>query len=152
MKKLTFIIVATILSINSYQLNAFAEKLSFKDCTTLTSNESQCKDCCDCLDVDAATRRQCRQACTATDFRLNSRTMAMKVPSILGPDGDYSVALKATTEQACKEYCDGSDELACGDRRYCRDACNAAYFKNSPERKHRFGSFDRNHDGFLDIN
>ncbi|WP_031483959.1 hypothetical protein [Maridesulfovibrio frigidus] len=135
MEKLAFIIVATLLSINSYQLSAFAEELSIKDCITLTGNESQCKDCCDCLEVDAATRRQCRQACTKTDFRLNYRTMDMKVPSTLGPDGDYSVALKAANEQACKEYCDGSDELACGDRRYCRDACNAAYFENSSEKE-----------------
>ena len=30
-----------------------------------------------------------------------------------------------------REYCDGSDALACGDRRYCRDARNTAIFKNS---------------------
>jgi hypothetical protein len=100
-------------------------------CLNKTTDESECKNCCDCLDVDAPTRRNCRNDCAAHDFSMNSDFTPVNAPSRLGPDGDYSAALDADREQACKEYCDGSDALACGDRRYCRDACNAANFKNS---------------------
>lgn len=53
--------------------------------------------------------------------------MTVDAPSVLGEGGDYSVALDRGTEQACKEYCDGSEELACGDRHYCRDTCNTRF-------------------------
>lgn len=99
-------------------------------CLNKTTGVSECKNCCDCLDVDAPTRRSCRNDCAVHDFNLNSDFIPVNAPSTLGPDGDYSVALDAGSEQACKEYCDGLDALACGDRRYCRDACNAANIKN----------------------
>lgn len=100
-------------------------------CLNMTSNESRCKDCCDCLDTDGATRRSCRDNCAADDFSQNSEVIVVDAPSVLGRDGDYSVALNAKTEQECKEYCDGSDELACGDRHHCRDACNASFSDSS---------------------
>lgn len=100
-------------------------------CLTRTTDESECKNCCDCLDVDALTRRSCRNDCAVHDFSLNSDFIPVNATSMLGPDGDYSAALDAGSEQVCKEYCDGSDALACGDRHYCRDACNAANFKKS---------------------
>ena len=106
-------------------------------CLNNTSNEGQCKDCCDCLEVDAATRRSCRDACSVNEFSLNADFISVSAPSKLGPDGDYSAALDAGNEQACKEYCDGSDDLACGDRHYCRDACNAAGFTNFAPNKTR---------------
>ncbi|MDX2496132.1 MAG: hypothetical protein QNK27_14310 [Desulfuromusa sp.] len=100
-------------------------------CLNKTINESQCKNCCDCMDVDAARRRSCRNSCAEHDFSLNADFITVDAPSKLGPDGDYSGALGAGNEQACKEYCDASGDLACGDRHYCRDACNAAGFTNS---------------------
>lgn len=106
-------------------------------CLNKTSSESQCKDCCDCREVDAATRRSCRDACTVHEFSLNADSISVDDPSKLGLDGDYSAALKAGNEQSCKEYCDGSNDLACGDRHYCRDACNAAGFTNSAPNKTR---------------
>ena len=132
-KTLKAIVVGTILTVTIYNFNvfAFADGLTVETCTTNTTNESQCKNCCDCLDVNAATRRSCREACAVHDFSLNSDFITVNAPSMLGPDGDYSAALNSGSEQACKEYCDGSDELACGDRHYCRDACNAASFMNS---------------------
>lgn len=100
-------------------------------CLNKTTDESECKNCCDCLEGDASTRRRCRNHCAVHDFSLNSDFIPAYAPSKLGPNGDYSAALYAGSEQACKEYCDGSDALAGGDRRYCRDACNAATFNNS---------------------
>lgn len=35
--------------------------------------------------------------------------------------------LHTGSEEDCKAYCDESDDLSCGDRRYCRDACNEAF-------------------------
>lgn len=132
-KTLIAIIVGTILTVTIYNFNvfAFADGLAVKTCATKTINESQCKTCCDCLDADAATRRSCRDACAVRDFSLNSDFITVDATSVLGPDNDYSAALDAGNERACKEYCDGSDELACGDRHFCRDACNAASFMNS---------------------
>lgn len=131
--KLKAIAVGAILTVTIYNFNAFAltEGLAVETCITNTADESQCKTCCDCLDADAATRRSCRDACAVRDFGLSSDFITVDAPSVLGPDGDYSAALNAGSEQACKEYCDGSDELDCGDRHYCRDACNATSFMNS---------------------
>ncbi|MCP4112893.1 MAG: hypothetical protein GY749_46440 [Desulfobacteraceae bacterium] len=101
------------------------------ECINNTENEPRCKDCCDCLD-DATERQSCRGNCQTHDFSLNSDFITVDVPSSLGPDGDYSAALVLNTESACKEYCDTSSELLCGDRRYCRDACNAKYTGDDP--------------------
>ena len=138
--KLKAIVLGTILTITIYNFNvlALADALTVKTCTTKTTDESQCKSCCDCLDADAATRKSCRDSCAVHDFSLNSDFITVNAPSALGPNGDYSAALNAGNEQACKEYCDGSDELACGDRHYCRDACNAMRFmKSSPDNTQR---------------
>ena len=107
--------------------------LDSASCINNTENEGQCKDCCDCLDGDAAARQACRDACPDQDFSQNSDFITVNAPSALGPDGDYSVALDSGSEQACKEYCDGSSDLLCGDRRYCRDACNVAYSGLNPD-------------------
>ncbi|MDM8523370.1 SMP-30/gluconolactonase/LRE family protein [Desulfococcaceae bacterium HSG8] len=106
--------------------------LTSDSCISNTENEGQCKDCCDCLDGDADTRKDCRDACPTRDFTQNSDFITFDAPSTLGPDGDYSADLDTETESACKEYCDGSSELSCGDRRYCRDACNAEYSGENP--------------------
>ncbi|MBF0102788.1 MAG: SMP-30/gluconolactonase/LRE family protein [Desulfobacterales bacterium] len=107
--------------------NVFAQDLSSSSCNNNTTDEAQCKDCCDCIDADAATRKACRDACIQHDFTQNSNFITVETVSVLGPNGDYSVAVSTGNEQSCKEYCDGSAELSCGDRRYCRDACNAKF-------------------------
>ena len=108
-----------------------ADALTYESCINNTVDEAQCKDCCDCLD-NPGERKDCRDACAIEDFSDNSNYIIVGAPSILGPDGDYSVAVETGSEQACKTYCDESDLLACGDRRYCRDACNAAYGGANP--------------------
>ena len=127
-KKLIACMACFILTIQISNVDAQTPSYA---CLNKTTDESECKNCCDCLDSDAPTRRSCRNDCAVHDFSLNSDFIPVNAPSKLGPDGDYSAALDAGSEQACKEYCDGSDALACGDRRYCRDACNAATFNNS---------------------
>ncbi len=102
-----------------------------ESCIGNTENEGICKECCDCLD-DASARKACRDACSTVDFTQNSDFITVDAPSSLGPNGDYSAALNLATESACKEYCDESDDLDCGDRRYCRDACNAEYGGQNP--------------------
>ncbi len=94
-------------------------------CISNTKDDPQCKDCCDCINGTANDRKSCRDTCATHDFSLNSGYINVNTASILGKSGDYSAATAAGTEQACKEYCDGSPALSCGDRRYCRDACNA---------------------------
>jgi len=95
-------------------------------CINQTQAESQCKDCCDCLD-EASERQACRDTCAVTDFSNNSNFITVDAPSTLGPDGDYSAATGTGNESDCKTYCDESDALYCGDRKYCRDACNATF-------------------------
>ncbi|MCP4353511.1 MAG: PKD domain-containing protein [Desulfobacterales bacterium] len=101
---------------------------TYDSCINNTTDAPECKDCCDCLDTDADTRGSCRDTCATHDFSSNSDFITVEAPSTLGPDGDYSTAVDTGTEQACKKYCDDTSELSCGDRRYCRDACNAADF------------------------
>ena len=108
-----------------------ADTPAYESCINNTIDEAQCKDCCDCLD-NPGERKDCRDACAIEDFTDNSNYIEVDAPSVLGPDGDYSVAVETGSEQACKTYCDESDLLACGDRRYCRDACNAAYGGTNP--------------------
>ncbi|MCP3888147.1 MAG: hypothetical protein GY702_04645 [Desulfobulbaceae bacterium] len=105
-------------------------------CLGNTGFEGECKDCCDCLD-DAGERRSCRDACiakseTAEGFSGNTDLITVEAPSVLGPDYDYSEAVSTGNEGDCKTYCDESDDLACGDRRYCRDACNEAFAGTDP--------------------
>ncbi|MDM8552006.1 SMP-30/gluconolactonase/LRE family protein [Desulfobacterales bacterium HSG2] len=110
-----------------------AQDLTSESCISNTENKAQCKDCCDCLeDVDAATRQACRDNCATQDFSQNSDFITVDAPSPLGAGGDYSTATGAGTEAECKEYCDGTSDLSCGDRRYCRDACNAEYSDTDP--------------------
>lgn len=106
---------------------------TYESCISNTSDEARCKDCCDCLDADAATRQNCRDTCSDHDFTSNSDFITVDAVSTLGPNGDYSAATGTGSEQACKEYCDGSSELSCGDRRYCRDACNTKYSNENPD-------------------
>jgi gluconolactonase len=108
----------------------FSEALAYEatQCLNNTKDEGECKNCCDCMDTDAAGRTTCRDNCIAKkDFSSNSDFITVTAPSTLGPDGDYSAALNTSSEAECKLYCDGSSALSCGDRRYCRDECNAKY-------------------------
>ncbi len=100
-------------------------------CLNNTESEGGCKDCCDCLD-DPEERQACRDSCiekaeTDEGFSGNTVIVSIDAPSVIGVDGDYSTAVDTGNEGDCKTYCDESDDLACGDRRYCRDACNAAF-------------------------
>lgn len=103
-----------------------AKAATSETCINNTIDEGQCKDCCDCLD-DPTERKICRDACAANDFNANSDFITVDAPQVLGPDGDYSAAVAKGSERECKTYCDESDDLYCGDRRYCRDTCNAAF-------------------------
>ncbi len=107
-------------------------------CLSGTRHDGECKDCCDSLTgIDAAARKSCRDSCAGYDFSRNTRSIRFDSPSVLGPNGDYSSCTAAADEAACKSCCDGSTTLAAGDRRFCRDACNAKYGgsakKPSPE-------------------
>jgi hypothetical protein len=94
-------------------------------CINRTRNNPECKDCCDCLEGDADTRKSCRDVCAVHDFGLNTNFITISPMSVSGPQGDYSVCAAKGTEQTCKECCDSSSTFSCGDRRFCRDACNA---------------------------
>ena len=104
-------------------------------CLGHTRDNPECKDCCDSLDTDANGRKTCRDACAVYDFSQNTDFISVAVASVLGPQGDYSVCTAAedtdpaasTGERECKLCCDGSGELQAGDRRFCRDACNAKF-------------------------
>ena len=104
---------------------------TFEGCLNNTDGEGACKDCCDCLE-NPEERRICRDNCPNQNFSANTDIVSISAPSIQGPDGDYSYALALGREQTCKQYCDESDDLSCGDRKFCRDACHAA-FGNEPE-------------------
>lgn len=127
MVNIKLIFIAFALPIVCGTLAQGGEVSEASKCLQTTTSESQCKTCCDCLDSDGETRRSCRDNCAEYDFGPDSRQTPVDAPSVLRAEGDYSVALERGTEQACKKYCDGSEELACGDRHYCRDACNARF-------------------------
>ena len=114
------------ISFVSFNYAPKAMAANFDSCINNTEDEAKCKDCCDCLE-NSDERKSCRDNCATHDFSQNSDFITVDAPSILGPDGDYSVAIATGSEQECKEYCDTSSELSCGDRRYCRDACNTEF-------------------------
>jgi hypothetical protein len=103
----------------------------YSSCINNTKDDPACKDCCDCIDGDANARKSCRDECAVHDFSHNTDFITINAPSQLGPDGDYSLCTAGGTEPACKDCCDGSSELLCGDRRYCRDTCNALFAPGS---------------------
>jgi hypothetical protein len=127
MKKKSFLIIICVFACIHSGL-VYSDTTYTNDiCLYNTSNDEACKDCCDCIDGDAEARKICRDNCMTHDYSSNTNTITVNVSSVLGPDGDYSSAINLSTEQECKAYCDGSANLACGDRRHCRDACNAHY-------------------------
>ncbi len=107
---------------------AAAADITPEVCLTNTDSEPGCKDCCDCLE-SAEERKSCRDSCMegSNDFSSNSNIITIEAPSVLGADYEYPDAVSESSEQDCKTYCDESDEISCGDRKYCRDACNAAF-------------------------
>jgi len=99
--------------------------LTYTMCINNTSNLPQAKDCCDCLSAaDAATIKNCRDVAAKHDFSLNSGLITFTVPSALGQAGNYTLFTAAGNQQDCKQLCDSSTTLACGDRRFCRTACD----------------------------
>jgi len=129
--KMKLIVFVMFIGIAVVSGGCFADAMAYTatQCLNNTKDEGQCKDCCDCMDTDAAGRTSCRDACIAKNgnFSTNSDVITVTAPSTLGANGDYSAAIKAATAQECKQYCDGSSALSCGDRRFCRDACNKTY-------------------------
>jgi len=97
--------------------------ISYDSCIFHTKNNPECKDCCDCLEGNATTRKTCRDACAIQDFSQNTDFIPIRSVSVSGPNGNYSACTASGTEQVCKECCDGSPAIPCGDRRFCRDAC-----------------------------
>ena len=92
-------------------------------CIAHTVDDPECKDCCDMLEADGQTRKECRDTCAVHDFGQNTQFIPVDVVSILGPEGDYSMCTTGSDEQTCKNCCDSSDDLAGGDRQFCRNAC-----------------------------
>lgn len=100
---------------------------SVGSCVNNTKDNSQCKDCCDCLSgVDSATRTSCRDTCAVHDFSTNNNVIIITVPSVLGKEGDYSVCVSKGSAE-CKTCCESQIGLSCGDYQYCRTACNNAF-------------------------
>lgn len=93
-------------------------------CIENTKDGPQCKDCCDCLDIDAGERTSCRDECATHDFSSNSDLLQFTVPSVLGKSGDYSKCVEEGNSADCKQCCEVSGGFVCGDYRFCRDQCN----------------------------
>jgi len=91
-----------------------------RTCLDNTRNEGECKDCCDSLDADGAARKACRDACPTHDFAQNTGFITVDAPSILGPEGDYSLCTATGDAGSCKACCDDSAALQAGDRRRLR--------------------------------
>jgi|GEM_PF-755432 len=127
---LSALLIMTLISLgHSLLFNQLiaADAILPQTCLNNTSDEGQCKDCCDCLSDDVDAIKSCRDSCATQDFSQNSDFISVNAPSLLGPSGDYAEFLATGSEQACKLACDDSSVLACGDRRYCRDACSTGY-------------------------
>jgi hypothetical protein len=96
------------------------------ECSAITPSADSCKDCCDCMDKTCAERTECRQTCDALSeqhWASRADRAPYDAPSELGSSGDYGTCTEEASEQLCKSCCCDAN-LTCGDRRYCRDACN----------------------------
>ncbi len=96
-------------------------------CIENTKDNPQCKDCCDCLNLSADARRQCRDNCAVHNFASNSNFIQFTVPSVLGKNGDYSKCVAEGTAADCKQCCEVTGGFVCGDYRFCRDQCNLKF-------------------------
>ncbi len=105
------------------EVSITANQDTYGMCIYNTSSNPECKDCCDMLETDGQTRKECRDTCATHDFNLNTEFILLDVTSILGRDGDYSICTVSGDERECKRCCDSSTELTGGDRRFCRDVC-----------------------------
>ena len=108
----------------SQNLTLSASALS---CISNTKDNPACKDCCDCMNMSGSDTKNCRDTCATHDFSTNSNFITVSVASTLGPNGDYSKALAFGNAQDCKIYCDTPSNLLCGDKRFCRTACDVTY-------------------------
>ncbi|MEI6650288.1 MAG: hypothetical protein WCL23_02505 [Candidatus Moraniibacteriota bacterium] len=101
---------------------------AYDSCINKTTDNPQCKDCCDCLSgTDSATRTACRNTCAMHDFGTNSDFITVTSPSTLGEKGDYLTCTKEASSGECKTCCENSMGLQCGDYRFCRTACNTKF-------------------------
>ena len=103
--------------------DAVAPLHSIDDCLNRTHDEKECKDCCDCSGLGCQDVVACRDACPLHDFGGNADFVAVSAPAVLGPSGDYAACTSLPTAQDCKACCDCDGAFACGDWKFCRNAC-----------------------------
>lgn len=112
--------------------NTAASSANYNSCINNTKDNSECKNCCDCLSgADSETRTACRNVCATHDFSTNSNFITVNAPSALGVSGDYSACTNQAGSGECKNCCESSMGLQCGDFKYCRTACNTKFGSTS---------------------
>ena len=79
------------------------------------------------MNMSGSDTKSCRDTCATHDFSTNSNFITVSVASTLGQNGDYSKALAFGNAQDCKIYCDTPSNFLCGDKRFCRTACDVMY-------------------------
>lgn len=96
----------------------------YQTCLSNAKDLGASKDCCDCLSADVSVRKACRDAAATYDFTKNTEIKQFTIPSKLGRTGDYSTYTASGNQQECKQKCDTSTTLVCGDFQFCRTACD----------------------------
>ena len=105
-----------------------ANSATYDSCINKTKDNPECKNCCDCLSgANGETRTACRNTCATHDFSTNSNFITVSAPSVLGEKGDYSTCTNQASSGECKNCCESSMDLQCGDYRHCRTACNTKF-------------------------
>ena len=111
-------------------------------CIAAAGSLRDCKNCCDCAsDSSCEVQVACRDRCNALDtayFSNNPSARPFSADTRLGAEGDYAPCTGLATDQECKSCCDCSGQFACGDHRFCRDAC-AAKFGVAPPKPAKSG-------------
>lgn len=97
---------------------------SYGTCIENAKDLGSSKDCCDCLSADVSVRKACRDFAATYDFTKNTTIKTFTIPSTLGRTGNYSAYTSSATQQECKQKCDSSATLQCGDFQFCRTACD----------------------------
>ena len=104
-------------------------------CVAFAGSLLDCKNCCDCVETGVCDdQRVCRDECNRlgdAHFKANADARPYSIETPQGNDGDYSACTSLATDAECKDCCDCGTAFACGDHRFCRDAC-AAKFGTAP--------------------
>ncbi len=98
---------------------------SYGTCIENAKDLGSSKDCCDCLSADVSVRKACRDFAATYDFTKNTTIKTFTIPSSLGRTGNYTAYTSSATQQECKQKCDSSTTLQCGDFQFCRTACDS---------------------------